>query len=413
MGEVKKNNCSEFQENIYAFIDGELDSAEKQEFEKHLESCEICDAIFKESLEMEKEIKSLKEVTPSTDNAWDKFKQRLDEESMDLDIKLPEYSILERVLIHFREYSLGYGLACAACALFLMQGGPEVEPVMQQEKASMVSKSVVTVAKAKQEVEPEVEEPPIYQVRDSFELEKASLAKISTDGKTSEKFQKQKLPKALLPSFDGVKMALADLDAMIAIPGGVVNLDNKEVEVSKFEIDKFPVTNLEYERFVRATDRKAPFNWENGQYTHYDPKGMKPVTYVSWEDAKAFCKWESKDLATKEQWERAAKGDKDSKYPWGERFSKLFANTRESGIGIRPVGSYPANRSEFGVMELVGNVREWVQDDYTGPEVFVPGTLKVMKGGSYMDAAKASTVDSVFFGERDAIHGDTGIRCVR
>lgn len=145
-----------------------------------------------------------------------------------------------------------------------------------------------------------------------------------------------------------------------------------------FEIDRYEVTNIQYARFLIATDREPPNNWP-GRYLHLIPhelpewhgtaypsgQGMHPVVAVSWRDADDYCNWSGKRLPTEAEWEKAARGTDGRAFPWGDAWGSEIANTRMSGVGFtQPVGSYPAGASPYGALDMAGNVWEWVADLY-------------------------------------------------
>jgi len=177
----------------------------------------------------------------------------------------------------------------------------------------------------------------------------------------------------------------------------------REVRLGAYYIGVHEVTNAQFELF-RPEHRKLR-----------DPRAPLddcPVTNVTWDEARAFCEWLSEKegfayrLPTEAEWERAARGDSGSRYPWGEdppvAGGKVLANCLAGARGAwkrdgfqyaAPVGSFPEGRSPFGVLDMAGNVAEWCADWYSatsyrdgpaespaGPE---KGTEKVVRGGSW------------------------------
>ncbi|HZR41923.1 MAG TPA: SUMF1/EgtB/PvdO family nonheme iron enzyme [Ktedonobacteraceae bacterium] len=134
-------------------------------------------------------------------------------------------------------------------------------------------------------------------------------------------------------------------------------------QCADFEIGKYPITNLEYNRFIEATGHKAPKQWLEGTFPQEE--ATHPVRGISSTDAEAYCKWLSNQtgkkyrLPTEWEWEWAAAGPQGWKYPWGNQFDKNKCNTKEAGIeNTTPVGSYPAGMSPYGASDMCGNVYE-------------------------------------------------------
>lgn len=158
------------------------------------------------------------------------------------------------------------------------------------------------------------------------------------------------------------------------------------VTIKSFYMDEKEVTNEQYARFVRQMHYQAPPGWKDNVY----PPGESqlPVSNVSWGDASEYAKWAGKRLPTEAEWEYAARGTDGRIYPWGNQWSDQRSNSGEEHRG-KPVavGSYPLGASRFQILDMAGNVAEWVQDDFA----LYPGSkakpqqegLKVYRGGSY------------------------------
>jgi formylglycine-generating enzyme required for sulfatase activity len=189
-----------------------------------------------------------------------------------------------------------------------------------------------------------------------------------------------------------------------------------EVQVSPLDLDRFEVTNAQYQRFVDGTGHAPPASWSGGRF----PLGqaLHPVTSVTWHDAQDYAAWAGKRLPTEAEWEWAARGSQGRLYPWGNELDPAQANFRSSAQtpkGSSAVGTFPGDATPEGVMGLAGNVREWTADRY-GP-YRVPhappteGTETAVRGKSwrtYNDAASARDRAP----ENEAAD-DLGFRCAR
>jgi len=167
----------------------------------------------------------------------------------------------------------------------------------------------------------------------------------------------------------------------------------QDLIISAFNVDIYPVTNAEYKEFVDATGHNPPRTWDDGTYA--DGTADHPVTWVNWNDAKAYCEWAGKRLPTEFEWERAARGTDGRTYPWGDAFDAAKCNSKESGLGgTSAVGSYPDGASPDGVFDMAGNVWEWTADWYQGYrgtryELSRYGEqYKVLRGGSWFDGGE-------------------------
>ena len=173
-------------------------------------------------------------------------------------------------------------------------------------------------------------------------------------------------------------------------------------KMPSFFIDKFPVTNADFKKFIDAT-RYTPADtanflrhWNNGAPEKGEEKF--PVTYVSYEDAQAYAKWAGKRLPTEIEWQYAAQTSSLNEWPWKqstpvsrkeETVTETLTVTSIQGIDkkhanlgdgkLYPVGKFPKGANRFGLQDLVGCVWQMTQDIYqSGSYRYV-----ILKGGSY------------------------------
>jgi len=215
---------------------------------------------------------------------------------------------------------------------------------------------------------------------------------------------------------------------MVAIPAGTFVMGRDDgtdpeetpahsVSVSAFYIDKTPVTNAKYAGFVRHTSHGAPPSWVNGAYAA--GQGEWPVTGVSWNDAQAYCQAGDERLPSEAEWEYAARGAEDRLYPWGNEFSSDLVNSRGAGHNsAEPVGAHPGDASPFGVLDMSGNVWQWVADDYKPypgrqPAFQIPADAKVIRGGSFHSDREHVTTTARNLDHASARSREIGFRCAK
>jgi len=158
--------------------------------------------------------------------------------------------------------------------------------------------------------------------------------------------------------------------------------------VSPFFMDQYEVTVEDYYKFMKARNQEPPQGWsESWKQGVFAPEERRlPVTNVSWYDAQEYAEFVGKRLPTEAEWEYAARGTDKRLYPWGKSFNPDYGNIGEGRPkAIRPVGSFPNDRSPFGLLDMAGNVAEWTDSDpraYRGSRAR-NDEGKVLRGGSF------------------------------
>jgi formylglycine-generating enzyme required for sulfatase activity/pimeloyl-ACP methyl ester carboxylesterase len=198
-------------------------------------------------------------------------------------------------------------------------------------------------------------------------------------------------------------------------PAHVVSID------APFYLGRFPVTFLEYDAFARATKHPLPF--DEGWGREY-----RPVIHVSWEEAKAFADWLAGltglpyRLPTEAEWEYGSRAGTNDKYPWGEAWDPALVNSAENIGSTTPVGLYDPNH--WGLYDVLGNVWEWVEDDWHTDYASAPETrearveqprniLRCLRGGSWDSVPRNSRLaDRCRQGKNNEIN-NVGFRIAR
>lgn len=213
-----------------------------------------------------------------------------------------------------------------------------------------------------------------------------------------------------------------------------------KVFLPEYYIDLTETTNASYAECVADGDCTIPATMRSESRMSYynNPDYLQyPVIDVTWGQAEEYCVWRGARLPTEAEWEKAARGEKGDIYPWGNQFDGTLLNwcdkncthkwaNRSFDDGFSdtaPVDAYPEGASPYGVLNMVGNVWEWVQDWYSayyykfspfenplGPE---SGAYRVVKGGSFYNAiyfVMAAERDGAAPIEKNIVQG---LRCAR
>lgn len=191
---------------------------------------------------------------------------------------------------------------------------------------------------------------------------------------------------------------VSEVDGMVqvSVPAGPFTMGSDDgydderpehmVTLGDFWIDKTEVTNAMYALCVQAGSCSPPPS--TASYTRSNYYGDSqwdnyPVINISWNDAKSYCEWAGRRLLTEAEWEKAARGADRRKYPWGNdtpdstllNYNGYVADTTE-------VGKYPKGASPYGVLNMAGNVSEWVNDWY-GENYYQQPTSENPQGPSF------------------------------
>jgi len=239
----------------------------------------------------------------------------------------------------------------------------------------------------------------------------------------------------------------------------------RSVYLDAYFIDRYEVTNRQFARFVESTGHvtqaeelgggqvwgregwflQARASWRQpmGPGDSIDGLDDHPVVQVSWNDAKAYCAWESKRLPSEAEWEKSARGIDARDYPWGRDFDPARLNfcdaecvqlptfndrsVSDGYARTAPVGSFPGGVSPYGTLDMVGNVWEWVEDWYDadyysyGPTTNPRGPdrsagigadyHKVVRGGSWTSERDFARATSRSYDPPDNSYFGVGFRC--
>jgi iron(II)-dependent oxidoreductase len=255
-------------------------------------------------------------------------------------------------------------------------------------------------------------------------------------------------------------------DEMALVPTGEVGLElpdfgdfpgsesNEEVHqavvrVDSLYMDRYPVTNEQFQAFVDAggyeqssiwhpeilpavldfvdkSGMPGPRYWDNGRYP--PGKAKHPVTGISWYEASAYARWIGKRLPTDAEWVKAASWPvavgsatrRQRRYPWGQAMDRERANLWSASCGgTVSVEEFPEGVSVGGVYQLIGNVWEWTLGDFDAlsddvpPEEHEQGTLKNIRGGAFDTYFENQATCQFTSGEAPlARKHNIGFRCV-
>lgn len=222
-------------------------------------------------------------------------------------------------------------------------------------------------------------------------------------------------------------------EGMIYVPPGTFimgstaaadQLPIRRLYLDGFWIDRSEVTARRFDAFLRDREliNPGPPVWnENGDLK--PEMAEHPAYPVSWRLADEYCRHLGKRLPTEAQWEKAARGPSGNIFPWGAQWDNQRSNNAYLNIWketkSRPVGSFPDGASPYGVLDMSGNVREWVLDNYE-PDGYRPRFMlkppwadppHVLRGGSFAGSHHTHAGSHRSHRDINADRKDFGFRC--
>ena len=231
-------------------------------------------------------------------------------------------------------------------------------------------------------------------------------------------------------------------------PGFFIMGSNKSLEdespehrvyLDSYWIDKYEVSAGKFAEFLNTMDNAKRYYLDNKFGTlYYDGRfhprpGLEnyPINNITWNAADEYCKWKEKRLPTEAEWEKAARGTSAQTYPWGNgppsdtlaRYFQTWTKEEKHKVMV-PVQALTEGQSPYGLHNMAGNVKEWVDDwydreyyseqsEYANPRGPIGGEFKAVRGGSWRDMK--GFIYSTFRnnGNPSSRMDDYGFRCTK
>lgn len=236
---------------------------------------------------------------------------------------------------------------------------------------------------------------------------------------------------------------------MLAIPAGSFRMGNDQgeaderpahsVTLAAFAIDRLPVTNAQFARFLDAIgprdaqgrrfydddDSDARIHRGSGRWLADRGYENHPVNEVSWAGARAYCAWRNARLPTESEWEKAARGTDARRYPWGDAAPDVTRAHFGAGFNVtKAAGTQPGGASPYGMQDAAGNAWQWVSSAYRpypwraddGREDPDADVVRATRGGGHDSPATEITTTQrgrTLSRNPRAGHHNIGFRCAR
>ncbi|HOL18851.1 MAG TPA: bifunctional serine/threonine-protein kinase/formylglycine-generating enzyme family protein [Candidatus Hydrogenedens sp.] len=193
-------------------------------------------------------------------------------------------------------------------------------------------------------------------------------------------------------------------EKMVFLEGGYFLMGNdevveespeEEVFVEPFWMDIYPVTVAEYQKYIEATGAPLPRYWHDPVLNGPD----QPIVGISWFEANEYAQWAGKMLPSEKEWEFAARGKENRKYPWGNTPPDTIHCNYNNYLGIPSIVTmHEEGRTPDGICDLAGNVMEWTRDYYlpysvarSQPDKIPNPPLRVVRGGCWSSSSNEIT----------------------
>ncbi len=228
-----------------------------------------------------------------------------------------------------------------------------------------------------------------------------------------------------VPAPQGMTLIPAGHFLMGASGGAFGELPEHPALLDAFYLDTLEVPNASYQACIDAAachQFRLAGSFARANYAANPNFAQYPVVGVTWDDATAYCQWAGKRLPTEAEWEYAASGPENLVWPWGNQFEaeRLAAGVRDT----QPVDSFADGASPFGIVNLAGNVAEWVADTYRAgfygesparnPLDLGDGYFRIHRGGSYGASDRSHyTTSRRQVQPRTYYDVQVGLRCAR
>jgi len=196
-------------------------------------------------------------------------------------------------------------------------------------------------------------------------------------------------------------------------------LPRQQVRVEAFYLQRTEVTVKDYDRCVAVGVCTRAGYAERPRFAKPD----LPATFVTFDQAATYCRFRGMRLPTEAEFERAARGASRRRYPWGQLYNSRVANHGRLGIDrgddsdgfaeLAPVGSFLDGRTPEGILDLSGNAAEWVEGTYRHGSGTAQSGVRILRGGSYLDAAPWLRSAARVPRDRELSAPYAGFRCAR